>query len=68
MDKSTGLHTYYTHRSCSALQTYAAKLPAHTFCADVNVRGALESVIESTEHWRHLSPCAPLSAPRLKID
>lgn len=42
VDESTEPATRYSYRSCSAMQTHATKLPAHSFCADVNARGGLE--------------------------
>lgn len=38
MDKSTGLSTHYTYKSCSAMEAHAMKLPTHSFVADVNAR------------------------------
>lgn len=37
-----GPSTSYTHRSFSAMEAHAMKLPAHGFCADVNPSGGLE--------------------------
>lgn len=37
-----GKPPHYSYRSCSAMESNAIKLPVHWFCADVNVRGALE--------------------------
>lgn len=42
VDESTEPATRYSCGSCSAMQTHATKLPAHSFCADVNARGGLE--------------------------
>lgn len=42
VDESTEPATRYSYGSCSAMQTHATKLPAHSFCADVNARGGLE--------------------------
>lgn len=52
MDKTIRPHTNYTYRSSSAIETHALKLPTHSFCTDVNVRGVWTSaVIESAAHW-----------------
>lgn len=40
MDKSTGPPgPHHAHRTCSAVESTAMKLSAHTASADVNVRG-----------------------------
>lgn len=40
--KSSVPPTRYACRSCSAVETHAAKLPALRYCADVYARGGLE--------------------------
>lgn len=56
MDKTIRPHTNYTYRSSSTIETHALKLPTHSFCTDVNVRGVWTSaVIESAAHWGFIS-------------
>lgn len=36
------MDTHYTYRSYSAMKTHTMKLPAHSYCADVDAQGGLE--------------------------